>query len=87
MEGLMRGLAVDLKPLRVNVVSPGAVETELFSAIPQDTRDRVLDFYRSTSTTGTVGTPQDLAEAYLYVMKDRFITGSVVESNGGRLLV
>lgn len=87
VEGLARGLAVDLKPLRVNAISPGAVNTELFSGLPKDRLEKVLEFYRSTSTTGTVGTPQDLAEAYLYVMKDHFVTGSVVESNGGRLLV
>lgn len=33
-----------------------------------------------------VATPEDLAEAYIYAMKDRFLTGSVIKSDGGRLL-
>jgi hypothetical protein len=37
-------------------------------------------------TTGTVGRPEDLAEAYLYCMKGQFVTGSVLHSNGGHLL-
>ncbi|KAL2005133.1 hypothetical protein VTN00DRAFT_2983 [Thermoascus crustaceus] len=87
VEGVMRGLAVDLKPLRVNIVSPGAVYTEILSGIAKDNLEGVLQHFRDTSTTGTVGRPEDLAESYIYVMKDQFITGSIVESNGGRLLV
>jgi hypothetical protein len=33
-----------------------------------------------------VGRPEDLAESYLYLMKDQFVSGSIVESNGGALL-
>lgn len=83
----MRGLAVDLKPLRVNIVSPGAVHTEIFGTVPAERLDTVLDGFRQKSTTGTVARPEDLAEAYIYIMKDHFVTGSIVESNGGRLLV
>jgi NAD(P)-dependent dehydrogenase (short-subunit alcohol dehydrogenase family) len=36
---------------------------------------------------GTVGKPEDIAEAYGYLMKDRFASGSFVTSDGGRLLV
>ncbi|PLB45027.1 NAD(P)-binding protein [Aspergillus steynii IBT 23096] len=87
IEGAMRGMAVDLQPLRVNIVSPGAVHTELFSGLPKENLDGMLDSFRKASTTGTVGKPEDVAEAYIYVMKDQFTTGSIIESNGGRLLV
>ncbi|KAL4806768.1 NAD(P)-binding protein [Aspergillus unguis] len=85
IEGLVRGLAQDLKPLRVNVVSPSAVHTELFDGFGKDI-DAVLKAFRENTLTGTVGSPQDLAEAYIYIMKDKFITGSLVASNGGSLL-
>lgn len=84
-EGLSRGLALDLKPIRVNTVSPGAVHTELFSLFPNV--DAILEMFRQSSTTGTVGRPEDLAESYIYLMKDQFVTGTVIESNGGALLV
>lgn len=87
VEGLGRGLALDLKPIRVNVVSPGAVHTELFGAFPDEQLDAMMELFKSKSTTGTVAEPGDLAESYLYVMKDRFVTGSVIESNGGCFLV
>ncbi|KAJ5460827.1 NAD(P)-binding protein [Penicillium daleae] len=86
VEGLGRGLALDLKPVRVNVVHPGAVKTELFSMFPGEQLEIMLKMFRDSSTTGTVGRPEDLAESYIYLMKDEFVTGSVIESNGGALL-
>lgn len=86
-EGAMRGLAVDLKPLRVNLVSPGAVHTEIFAGVAKDDLEGVLESYRKSSTTGTIGKPEDLAEAYIYIMKDQFVTGAIIGSDGGRLLV
>ena len=87
VEGLARGLAIDLKPVRVNVVSPGAVHTELFSLFPKEALDGILQGFRDLSTTGTVAKPEDLAESYIYIMKDHFVTGTVIDSNGGAHLV
>ncbi|RDW58217.1 hypothetical protein BP6252_13628 [Coleophoma cylindrospora] len=82
-EGLARGLAVDLAPVRVNCVSPGSVKTELLAGAA----DEVLEYMRLATLTQRLGRPEDLAEVYLYAMKDGFVTGSTLHSNGGRLLV
>lgn len=87
VEGLARGLAVDLKPLRVNCVSPGAVNTEIFSRVPEERRGALLETFKKATTTGRVALAEDLAEAYLFCMRSRDVTGSVIDSNGGRLLV
>lgn len=86
VEGITRGLAVDLAPIRVNMVSPGAVHTELFDDIPKERLESVLQGYRDGTLIDKVGTPENLAEAYLYAMKDQFVTGKMLESDGGRLL-
>jgi NAD(P)-dependent dehydrogenase (short-subunit alcohol dehydrogenase family) len=86
-EGLMRGLAVDLAPMRVNLVSLGAVKTELFDGLPQEALEATLEGFKEQTTVKEVGKPENVAEAYLYIMKDRFVTGAIVETNGGRLLV
>lgn len=86
VEAFARGAAVDLHPIRVNAVQPGAVHTELFDSIPKDRLDAVLKSMAQDAVTNTVGSPQDVAEAYMYIMKDAFTTGGVVESNGGRLV-
>jgi NAD(P)-dependent dehydrogenase (short-subunit alcohol dehydrogenase family) len=77
---------VALKPVRVNTVQPGAVHTELFGGIPEAHLPAVLEGFKRESITGTVGTPEEVAEGYIYFMKDSFATGGVVESNGGRLV-
>lgn len=87
VEGLGRGLALDLKPVRVNVVSPGAVNTEFFGAFPKEQVDALMEEFKSKTTTGTVARPEDVAESYVYLMKDQFVTGTVIESNGGVALV
>ena len=86
VEGITRGLAVDLAPVRVNMVSPGAVHTELFDEIPKDRLEGVLQGYKEGTLVGEVGTPENLAEAYLYSMRDHFMTGTIIQSDGGRLL-
>jgi len=83
IEGLARGLAVDLAPLRVNVVSPGAINTELLANYPES----VAEMFAQATTVKRLGRPEDVAEAYLYCIKDGFTSGGVIESNGGRLLV
>ncbi|KAK4443803.1 NAD(P)-binding protein [Podospora aff. communis PSN243] len=90
VEGLTRGLAVDLKPVRVNTVSLGAVLTELFDGFlgdDKEKREKVLAGMRQGTLVGEVGRVEDVAEAYLYLMRDRFATGTVLKTNGGRMLV
>ena len=86
IEGIMRGLAVDLAPVRVNMVNPGAVHTELFDSIPKESLEGVLQRFKDDTLLGKVGAPEELAEAYIYAMKDHFMTGAILTSDGGRLL-
>ena len=88
IEGLVRGLAVDLKPIRTNVVVPGAIQSELLQGMLDRTgEEATAKFRRENSLTDTLGQPEEIAEAYGYLMKDRFANGSQVTSDGGRLLV
>ncbi|KAH6638150.1 hypothetical protein C7974DRAFT_155223 [Boeremia exigua] len=86
-EGLTRGLAVDLAPIRSNIVIPGAIQTELLQPL-LDGMDEEAEakWKRVASLSGTLGQPEEIAEAYGYLMKDKFANGSQVTSDGGRLL-
>lgn len=87
-DGLTRGLAVDLAPLRVNVVIPGAIHTELLQPMLNHIGAEATEkMKKDNSLMGTFGQPEDIAEAYGYLMRDRFASGSFVTSDGGRLLV
>ncbi|RFU81817.1 dehyrdogenase reductase domain-containing [Trichoderma arundinaceum] len=85
-EGLSRGLAVDLRPVRCNCVMLGAVHTELFDMIPKENLQAVLESFQKDAITGTVASPSEVAEAYIYSMKDTFATGGTIETHGGRLV-
>lgn len=82
LEGLVRALALDLAPLRVNVVHPGATETELWGKTAEE-RKGTKEFFARTALLGKVGTPEELAEAFVYLMRDSKITGTSVNSSGG----
>jgi NAD(P)-dependent dehydrogenase (short-subunit alcohol dehydrogenase family) len=85
--GLGKNLALDLRPIRVNVVSLGAVDTDTWSHLPQEAREKTFQALVTKSTTGRIADASDVAEAYIYCMKDRNVTGSVISTNGGTLLV
>ncbi|KAI0836288.1 putative short chain dehydrogenase/ reductase [Hypoxylon sp. FL0890] len=82
--GIVRGLALDLLPIRTNVVSPGATNTEILGEGEQ--REQVAAMMAKKSLLGKIGTPEEVAEAYVYLMKDTNSTGSCVSTNGGALL-
>ncbi|KAH7408151.1 hypothetical protein DE146DRAFT_606025 [Phaeosphaeria sp. MPI-PUGE-AT-0046c] len=88
LDGLVRGLAVDLKPVRVNCVVPGSIQTELLQRwLDSLGEEETENMKKGFSLAATLGQPEDIAEAYGYLMRDRFATGSWVTSDGGRLLV
>ncbi|WP_217555162.1 SDR family oxidoreductase [Streptomyces sp. GbtcB6] len=87
MESLTRALAVELAPVRVNVVSPGVVRTELWRELPEADREGLFRSSAESLPVGRVGEPADVAEAYLYLMRGGYSTGSVVVVDGGGTLV
>jgi NAD(P)-dependent dehydrogenase (short-subunit alcohol dehydrogenase family) len=87
MEGLTRALAVELAPIRVNTVSPGFVRTELWSNIPEAARETMFREAGAALPVGRVGEASDIAEAYLYLMREAFSTGQVIVVDGGAVLV
>lgn len=85
--GLVRALAVDLRPIRVNLVEPGAVDTELFQrTFTGEALEKFRASFRDMTLTGEIGRPEDVAEAYIYLMKDKFVTGQNILTEGGLLL-
>ena len=83
VEDLIRGLAVDLAPIRVNAVCPGAVATDVWG-------ENAAEQFRAFTDALPIprlGQPEELAEAYLYFMKGSYSTGHVLVADGGKLLI
>jgi NAD(P)-dependent dehydrogenase (short-subunit alcohol dehydrogenase family) len=87
MEALTRALAVELAPIRVNAVCPGVVRTELWKDMSESDRDAMYQNVGQKLPVGRVGEADDIANAYLYLMRQGYSTGQVIVVDGGGVLV
>ena len=87
MEGLTRALALELAPVRVNIVSPGVVKTPLWREMTDEARTSLFGTEARRLPVGHVAEPQEIAAGYLYLMSQTFVTGQVLTIDGGGLLV
>lgn len=87
VEGLVRGLSLELAPTRVNVVSPGLVDTPIFAGMPDEQRQGMFAAVASQLPVGRVATAEDVAQSYVYLAKNGIATGTVVYADGGTRLV
>ncbi len=76
-------LARELAPRRVNVLSAGLVDTPAYDGMQADQRDAMFRDAAEQLPVGRVGTPSDIAEALLFLIRDSFVTGTVLDVDGG----
>lgn len=73
--------------VRTNIINPGFIRTSAFSELgmPEDVVRKSYDFYQAYHPVGTVGEPSDVGRmaAYLASEAGNFMTGSVIEVDGG----
>lgn len=86
MEGLTRALAMELAPVRVNIVSPGVVKTPLWRDMTAEAREALYAAQAQRLPVGHVGEPEEIAESYLYLMRQTYVTGQTLVVDGGGLL-
>ncbi len=80
---LGRGLAVEMAPIRVNTVSPGIIDTALHARLPDDQREAMFKAASERLPAGRVGQPEDIGAMILQTMENGFLTGAVIEVDGG----
>jgi NAD(P)-dependent dehydrogenase (short-subunit alcohol dehydrogenase family) len=83
IEALVPVLASELRPLRVNAVVPGVVDTPWWSRISEDAKKRLFEDLARKVPVGRVGTAEDLAAAIMFVSSNTFVTGSIIDCDGG----
>jgi NAD(P)-dependent dehydrogenase (short-subunit alcohol dehydrogenase family) len=76
-------LAVELRPLRVNAVSPGVVDTPWWSFVPDGAKAALFADYAAKTPVGRVGTAEDIADVIAFLIGNRFMTGATVICDGG----
>jgi len=83
LEGLVRGLALELAPVRVNAVSPGLIDTPLWDGLAADRRQAMFEGAAQRLPVRRIGQPEDVANAILYLATTPFATGTTVRVDGG----
>jgi NAD(P)-dependent dehydrogenase (short-subunit alcohol dehydrogenase family) len=71
----------------VNLVCAGLVRTELWRNMTEPDRKGLFEKAGQALPVGRVGKPEDFAETYLYLMRERFSTGTMIVADGGSTLV
>lgn len=86
VEGIARALAVELAPVRVNVVRPGATDTPMLRGFLPEPTDEHVAAYGAGLPLGRVARAAEVAAAALFLMANPYVTGSVVTVDGGASL-
>jgi NAD(P)-dependent dehydrogenase (short-subunit alcohol dehydrogenase family) len=85
IEALARVLSLEIAPLRVNAINPGQIDTPLWSA--RFTHQEQKEHFARVSKdlpVGRAGTADDVAQGVLFLMTNGFVTGSVLDIDGGQ---
>jgi len=84
---LVRALALELGPTRVNVVSPGWVQTPMWDQLAGDAKTGMWEEMASRLPAGRIARPSDIAPAYLFLMESELMTGTSLNIDGGQSLI
>jgi len=83
LESLVQGLALELKPVRVNAVSPAVVATEMWSGMTESARAAMFEKVAASYPAGCHAQPDDIARQLLLLACTSYATGTIVTLDGG----
>ena len=87
LHAMVGPLALELAPLRVNAVSPGFIDTPYWrKAMPEPAREKLYADMAALVPVQRVGNPADVAQAVTMLAANSFITGAIIDCDGGRRL-
>ncbi len=83
---LTRSLAVELRPIRVNTISPGVIDTGAWDAMGVEGKRTYFEHISEQNPAQRIGTVDDIANAVLFAMTNTFMTGVTLKIDGGEPL-
>ncbi len=87
VEAMTRALAKDMAPIRVNCISPGMVAgTDAYLSMPEAAREGMYAAIAAKLPAGRVGAPEHVASLALEVATNPFVTGTVIDVDGGGII-
>jgi NAD(P)-dependent dehydrogenase (short-subunit alcohol dehydrogenase family) len=82
-EILARVVALELAPIRVNVIRPGVVDTPMLAAMAGDRLEAVIASQSKRTPLGRIARPEEIADGILFLMANTYVTGSTLTIDGG----
>jgi len=85
VEAFARGIAPEIAPKRINIVSPGIIDTPMS---PLQGKERE-DYYKNTTNNNLIpraGTPDEVATGIIFAIENEFISGTTIDIDGGWLI-
>jgi NAD(P)-dependent dehydrogenase (short-subunit alcohol dehydrogenase family) len=82
-EVLAKAMALELAPIRVNVIRPGIVDTPMFARMTGDHREAAIASMTKRIPAGRVAQPEEIAHAIVFLMTNDYVTGTTLTIDGG----
>lgn len=72
-----------MTPIRINTVSPGIIDTPWWDGMPKEAKEAIFKQTAETLPVHRVGRPEDVAKAITFLIENEFVTGTIIEVDGG----
>ncbi len=86
IEAAARQLAKEIAPVRVNTISPGLTATRAYDHMKPQKRAEFFSHVTANQPVSRPGTPEEIAQAYLFAMTASYLTGTIIDIDGGFLV-
>ncbi|MGF1736919.1 SDR family oxidoreductase [Photobacterium satsumensis] len=86
IEAVTKVLAKELAPIRINAVSPGLTKTEAYQSMSVEDQNAMYQRTQRALPVGKVGQASDIADAYRLLINNTYMTGTIIDVDGGALL-
>lgn len=83
VEALAKALATEMAPIRVNCVSPGRIDSPWWDFLSIEDKERLLDRTAAMLPVRRIGRPEEIGALILHVIENSYITGAVLQVDGG----
>lgn len=84
VEAFSKSLASEIKPIRINVVSPGVIDTPMV-ALKGEEREKLYIDITKDNLIPRAGKPEEVAQAIIFAIENEFLTGTTIDVDGGWL--
>jgi NAD(P)-dependent dehydrogenase (short-subunit alcohol dehydrogenase family) len=86
LDAIIRPLALELAPTRVNAIAPGVIDTPYWARMSEADRRQLYEAAAAAVPVKRVGREEDIADAVLFLAGNSYVTGVVLDVDGGRRL-